>query len=929
MNVRRRLVVGLGIGITAAVLSGVVGAFMVMRAHERGWAGISVAPPLPKHVRVGAGKSSFGPYVPQAVAFAFPGSPADRAGIRLDDKVVAVDGIDLLDVARLEALDERVKRDDVVAFAVERKGKPLVFRVRYESPFTLFLNVAQIVITTVVGLVFLLIGGFVFSRKPDDRRVVAFYILTLFTGVSMLGLTNAAMASNSFRGIVWDQTYALIPLAILSIVGMACIPLTLHLALIFPKDRPVVRATPHIARWLYALPISAFVAAGIVVALREIGRITRSWSNPLPLQIVEIALGVLVLAAAAVVILRIVRTRTTSRIGALAARPLTVITASLLLMTGVAIVCFALNWRIAGLIVMCAGIVILAFAVVVMPVLSCIALYRSYREANVEERRQVTWPLWGLIIALGGRVVVMIVSAVVSTYIAATHGDITPIFAASQYLDLFSRALLVLIPLSFAFAILKYRLMNIDVIIRKTVVYAILSGAIIVVYVVLVGGFGSLLLQLTGTTNQTVVIASTLFVALVFVPLRNKLQTLVDRNLFRYKYEYPDALRAIAAEALIASELAPFLASAAEKIQQALQNRSVIVFAQRHDEHIATAKVGVSDALLGTLRVHDRSIREALDRPFDPRRRALPDDAAKVMETVEAALVVPINTPGTPPNGFITLGSKLSGAELDVEDISFLRSVADQLDIGIDRIRQQRDEVDVAQARAIQQTLLPREMPRVAGLDVSGIWQPARDVGGDYYDLIALDDSQLAVCIGDVAGKGMPAALLMSGLQASVRVSVFESRSPRELCERVRRVVVSSLSGGRFVTFFFAIVDTAAMRLRWCNAGHNASILARADGTIVRLAEGGPAISRLCRDQPYRESELELRPGDRLLLFTDGASEACDAGGEMFGETRLEELVASSPAASARELQDTIVDAVTRFSRAEMEDDLTLVVVKL
>jgi sigma-B regulation protein RsbU (phosphoserine phosphatase) len=239
----------------------------------------------------------------------------------------------------------------------------------------------------------------------------------------------------------------------------------------------------------------------------------------------------------------------------------------------------------------------------------------------------------------------------------------------------------------------------------------------------------------------------------------------------------------------------------------------------------------------------------------------------------------------------------------------------------------QTEEEDFAQARGIQQTLLPREMPTVAQLDMSGFWQPARAMGGDYYDLLKLGESELAVCIGDVAGKGMPAALLMSGLQAAVRASA--SSSPRDLCERVRRVVVSSLSGGRFVTFFYATVDTAAMRLRWCNAGHNAPILARADGSLVRLAEGGPAFSRLFSDSGYEERELALMPGDRLVLFTDGVSEAADAEGEQFGEERIEELVADSRDLGALELQRTIVDASLSFSGGELEDDLTLVVVRV
>ena len=142
-------------------------------------------------------------------------------------------------------------------------------------------------------------------------------------------------------------------------------------------------------------------------------------------------------------------------------------------------------------------------------------------------------------------------------------------------------------------------------------------------------------------------------------------------------------------------------------------------------------------------------------------------------------------------------------------------------------------------------------------------------------------------------------------------------------------MVISSLSGGRFVTFFYATVDTAAMRLRWCNAGHNAPILARTDGTLIRLGEGGPAFTRLFRDSAYEEREIELLPGDRLVLFTDGVSEAVDAGGELFGEERIEELVADSRDLSAHELQRTIVDAASSYSGGELEDDLTLVVVRV
>ncbi|HEX7833822.1 MAG TPA: PP2C family protein-serine/threonine phosphatase, partial [Thermoanaerobaculia bacterium] len=404
-----------------------------------------------------------------------------------------------------------------------------------------------------------------------------------------------------------------------------------------------------------------------------------------------------------------------------------------------------------------------------------------------------------------------------------------------------------------------------------------------------------------------------------FVPLRNKLQTLVDRNLFRHRYEYPEALRSLSTEARTADDASLFLSSAAEKLQQALQNRAVVIFAERQDELVATAKIGVSDTLLGRLRV-PRAFLAQFDRPFDPRRRNVGDVVAAALARIEAVLVVP-----TGSRGFMALAPKLSGGEFDVEDIDFLHSASDEIANAIDRIRMQAEEEDFAQARAIQQTLLPREMPHVAKLDVSGVWQPARTMGGDYYDVLKLAEHELAICIGDVAGKGMPAAILMSGLQAAVRASA--SSSPRDLCERVRRVVVSSLSGGRFVTFFYATLDTSAMRLRWCNAGHNAPILARADGSLLRLEDGGPAFTRLFRDTPYAETEIALLPGDRLVMFTDGVSEATDASSEeIFGEQRIEELVSDSRGLTATELQQTITDAAISFCGGEPEDDLTLVV---
>jgi len=607
-------------------------------------------------------------------------------------------------------------------------------------------------------------------------------------------------------------------------------------------------------------------------------------------------------------------------------RPLQSLIAIFGIMAGLTAILAALKLKWAGIAVVAMTIALPYLLVFTFPILACISLYRSYRDSGVEERRQVKWPLWGVLIALSIRIAFTVTLQGLMVVMLFLGFDIAKWGKWSVALSIIPVLAYLLIPMSFAFAILKYRLMNIDVLIKKTVAYAILSGAIVVLYLVLVGGLGTLLINVAGVKNTTTVIASTLVVAALFVPLRNKLQHLVDRNLFRQKYDYPQALRAISADTMGARDLATFLGGATEKMQQALQNRAVVVFAPRGADFIATAKIGVPDSILGTQRLSAATV-ASFDRSLDPRRRTLPDADAAALKKVDAALVVPVRSQGE-ARSLIALAPKLSDREFDLEDIEFISSAADQIAIGIDRIRTQLDEADFDQARRMQQTLLPAEAPEMTGLDVAGIWQPARAVGGDYYDLLKLSDTRLAVCIGDVAGKGMPAALLMSGLQAAVRASATEDAAPSEVVERVRRVVVPSL-GSRFVTFFYCVIDTAEHRVRYCNAGHNQPIVARADGTTVRLTTSSPVLSRLFRTAPLQNGELELQPGDRLVLFTDGVSEARDNAENEFGEDRLAEFVAAHRDVAARELAAQIAAEVSAFSGGRADDDLTLVAVVL
>ena len=235
---------------------------------------------------------------------------------------------------------------------------------------------------------------------------------------------------------------------------------------------------------------------------------------------------------------------------------------------------------------------------------------------------------------------------------------------------------------------------------------------------------------------------------------------------------------------------------------------------------------------------------------------------------------------------------------------------------------------ELTEARAVQRDLLPDAMC-VNGFKIAYSWRPAREVGGDYYDLMRFGD-RTAFCIADVAGKGMPAALLMSNVQAAVRAHAGERVSPSELCRTVNQFVCANVGHERFVTFFYGLLESETRRLVYCNAGHCAPILvtgtARSSADCRRLTEGG-AVLGIFDEWEYEQGEVQLAPGDRLLMFTDGVTEVRDATGEEFGEDRLVELLVQFSHYDVNRLVSLILDAVSGSCDGELQDDSALLLI--
>jgi hypothetical protein len=228
-------------------------------------------------------------------------------------------------------------------------------------------------------------------------------------------------------------------------------------------------------------------------------------------------------------------------------------------------------------------------------------------------------------------------------------------------------------------------------------------------------------------------------------------------------------------------------------------------------------------------------------------------------------------------------------------------------------------------ARSVQLGLLPSRLPADGSVEAAASWRPAQAVSGDFYFVGEDPSGAIVACIADVSGKGVGPALLMANVQAALETTVEAGARPALLCTRLNQFLTRHASAGRYVTFFALRLDTAAGRLSYCNAGHNAPLLLRADGTVERLEGGGPVLGVFAERQ-FEEQELPLAARDRVVLYTDGVSESWNAAGEEFGDDRIVAAARNGGWAGAEETQHRILDALDAFARGDYRDDVTTVV---
>lgn len=256
------------------------------------------------------------------------------------------------------------------------------------------------------------------------------------------------------------------------------------------------------------------------------------------------------------------------------------------------------------------------------------------------------------------------------------------------------------------------------------------------------------------------------------------------------------------------------------------------------------------------------------------------------------------------------------------------RNLELQRTLEVGKTESQHQEEELGKAREIQEGLLPKKIPQVRGLEIAGSWQPARAIGGDFYDVVKFSDRTVGVCIGDVVGKRLSAALLMANVQASFRAFTSEVTAPGLLAGKLNDVLCNNLAADKFITFWYCVIDVHARSMTYAGAGHWPPILFRKSGQAISLREGGTPLG-IFPDQIYEHARVNLEPGDQLVLYTDGLTEATNSEGEEFGEARLVELTNRNLRLSAADLLATVAKEVNRYCGGNFQDDLTLVVVSV
>jgi len=555
------------------------------------------------------------------------------------------------------------------------------------------------------------------------------------------------------------------------------------------------------------------------------------------------------------------------------------------------------------------------------------------RGSTIVARQRAKLILFGLAIAFGPPAAIMLISGIFK------------INFPWNFLVFF----VVVFPASIAYSIAKHNLFDAETIIRRTVGYAVVTAAVIGAYSVVSLGLNMIVGKYEMSRSPAFPILFTLGVILVFNPLRDRIQAVVDRLFFRKEYNYGEVVEKIGVAMTSLLELPQILRRLIQTFVEDMfiDTSSVMLLTSAGTEYQVFLSGGE-----GKQDVEGKSInrKEPLaeivesrkseltryDMMEDPEFRAVSESCLSNFQSLRASLVVPLVFQDR-VTGLLALGEKKSGKAYDREDIDLLRTLANQGAVAIENARlfqenleKQRMEEELNIARELQMSMLPATCPTIRGFEIAATSTQAREVGGDFYDFINIGEDSVGLVIGDVTGKSVSGALVMSASRSVFRMLSDEHLTVGEIMIRANRRTKQDIKSGMFVALLYAALDGKTRTLTLCSAGQTQPVHYSSTTGMPRLVqtEGDSFPLGILDEADYQETRVQLEPGDKMIFYTDGIVEAMNEKGELLGFERLLDMVKNAGSMSAGALLKEILEKVNLFAgTAPQHDDLTVIVV--
>lgn len=735
------------------------------------------------------------------------------------------------------------------------------------------MNAGQIIdlVYLASGLTLFMLAGVIFRENPRGRLNVVASFMLFFAGIGPL----AAAAYGSFlEGIPGVPQWLLNSFYVWELF----FPTLLYFAAIFPEPQPFYFKYKRLLQLAF-LPtvLHLFLVVLLAEPERFLSMLNIGSSIPILSAILAVVLGILRIIASFIGFLLLIHSRFFSIINL--------------------------------------GYVVLALY---------IFYYGFKRIDNPRLKQQVKVVIYGISIGVGLYTLAFIIPTIFSINL------LNPIRDTMVMLGL------IVGPGSISWAIVKYQFLDIGLIARKSLVYSISTAIVVGGYLLIVLQAGSIIQNLIGRESQMMNVLVIIVMLLFFQPIYNQVDDFVKRIFIRSRGDYSQLLESFSREILTVFQSEKLVTTVKEMLNREMFIENIeFCFPEGEREfRISSADAGE----------HPVEMEEGVYNYLISKKAPLFVDeiSSRIDEKCfggslahnGAEVIVPL-VRKEKIAGVLLLSAKVAGFRYSSEDMLFLKILSNQVVAALENVElyqesleKHRLEEELSVARQIQMGLLPKELPSLQNFDFAAFIEPSRQVGGDYYDFIPTALGRTGVVIADTSGKGVPAALMTARMQVMMQSEAKFGKSLMDIMSSVNNFLSFSTSADRFATCLYGEIDDLNRRFHYCNAGHNYPLLFRRDGAVEKLDKGGLLLGAF-PNVNYEMGEILFEPGDLMILYTDGLSEAMDDKNIEYGEGRIIENVLKFKSQPPEIICSMIVKSVRQFAAGFDDlDDMTLVVIK-